>query len=76
MSEEIRIPCHQVLGHGDYCSKGHLCDSCEEILQLREEIKELKSLVKQVYEDYNGPYESNYFGWEKWRKMAKKTLNL
>jgi len=76
MNEEIRIPCRTTLGHGESCTEGRLCSSCTEILELREEVKNLKGLVKQVYEDYNGPYENNYFGWEKWRKMAKKTLNL
>jgi len=23
-----RVPCGRVLGHGEFCEKGHLCDSC------------------------------------------------
>ena len=29
-----KIPCGRVLGHGESCCDGHLCDTCERILRL------------------------------------------
>lgn len=33
-----KIPCGQVLGHGDYCATGHLCSACTEIEALRRRV--------------------------------------
>ena len=30
----LKVPCGQVLGHGEYCIKGHMCDQCTYIRQL------------------------------------------
>lgn len=36
------IPCGQVLGHGECCVEGHMCDQCEYILKLEKYIELLK----------------------------------
>lgn len=33
-SPYLKVPCGQVLGHGEFCVKGHLCDQCDYIIAL------------------------------------------
>ena len=40
--EDKPAGCGKVLGHGDYCVKGHLCGACEEIHELKQRIKQLE----------------------------------
>lgn len=41
----MRIPCGRVLGHGDSCVDGHLCDSCQALLVIRAETLEIAAKV-------------------------------
>ena len=33
-----RVPCGRTLGHGEYCTIGHLCDNCEELERMRRDL--------------------------------------
>lgn len=33
------IPCGKTLGHGESCVSGHMCDHCNYILSLEQELK-------------------------------------
>jgi len=35
------IPCGTVLGHGQYCSDGYLCEACQKRLDAAAEIERL-----------------------------------
>ena len=36
---KCRVPCGNIMGHGESCVHGHLCNSCEEIQRLRDGIR-------------------------------------
>jgi hypothetical protein len=35
----VEIPCGRVLGHGEYCSEGHLCEYCEELIRCNANVR-------------------------------------
>lgn len=47
----MRIPCGRVLGHGDSCVEGHLCDSCQELLIIRSETLEAAAKIADARGD-------------------------
>lgn len=43
----VKVPCGQVLGHGEYCIKGHMCDQCTYIRQLEIYIDSIRDEILQ-----------------------------
>lgn len=43
-STDYRPGCGRVTGHGESCCTGHLCDTCEKIHALYDEIERLKGV--------------------------------
>lgn len=37
-----KIPCGEILGHGNYCEHGHLCESCSEIARLTKHLTDAR----------------------------------
>lgn len=50
----LKIPCGQVLGHGEYCVKGHMCDQCTYINQLELYIKSIEDKTLELTSRFLG----------------------